>query len=133
MGAKSISANTGEVIQIQLAFRKTPWCNIDMDESRIKHEGKWSARLSPDRGNAREEVFATRWEEENRTRRGILVCLLHSRFNERGSQEVDEDDLTQEEASNAATVIQWLGSPVGWSFLEKCIRECGYRLEGTNE
>jgi len=28
----------------------------------------------------------------------------------------------------AASVVQWLGSPVGWSFLERCVNKCGYNL-----
>jgi hypothetical protein len=27
-----------------------------------------------------------------------------------------------------ATVIQWLGSNVGWCFLTGCIERCGYRI-----
>jgi hypothetical protein len=28
----------------------------------------------------------------------------------------------------AATVIQWLGTNVGWGFLDDCLRKCGYMI-----
>ncbi len=36
--------------------------------------------------------------------------------------------LTMRERIICATLIQWLGTNVGWCFLERCIKRCGYRL-----
>ncbi len=96
-------------------------------EVAIKHEGLHAHRLRPDRGNPREQVFAKLWAKENgrpHTRHQLLAYLLHS----------DTDglvqywNLTQEEATIAATGVQWLGSNVGWSFLLDRLEECGYEI-----
>lgn len=88
----------------------------------MKHEGLSINRLKPEAENPREVVFAKRWRKENddpSLRRGTLACLLRG-----GGKEV----LTQDEATVAATVVQWLGSPVGFSFLTDVLNEIGLDL-----
>ena len=63
--------------------------------------------------NEMEERFARIWEAYDEEHH-ILEYMLSSRTNER--EPVDEN--TQEDI---ATIIQWLGSPVGLSFLEKVL------------
>lgn len=54
--------------------------------------------------NLMERLFAERWDEENRAFQ-ILASLKGS-------------EPTEEEAVTVATVIQWLGSNVGRSFVD---------------
>jgi len=61
------------------------------------------------KSNLLEKVFAETWEAQNG--RGHTLEYLLSLRNERES-------VTDREREVAATVIQWLGSPVGQSFLE---------------
>lgn len=58
--------------------------------------------------NFRERLFAEQWEYENEgtTRTPLLEHILHYRVSDR--------DITV-----AATVVQWLGSNVGQSFLRE--------------
>ena len=58
------------------------------------------------RDNPLELEFATQWQSQAP---GILPYIFGD-----GSREVP---LTKEQEAEAATVIQWLGSPVGQSFL----------------
>ena len=41
--------------------------------------------------------------------------------------------ITNRDKYVVATVIQWLGTNVGWCFLEECLKECGYTLHRTEE
>lgn len=67
--------------------------------------------------NALEKAFADTWEEENTNPygelngKGILDYLLAENPNEPRGEVTDRDRMV------AATVIQWLGSSVGQSFL----------------
>jgi hypothetical protein len=36
--------------------------------------------------------------------------------------------LTRRERVIIATIVQWLGSNCGWSFLSKCVELCGHRI-----
>ncbi len=71
----------------------------------VKHEGVSADRCSriPE-----EAVFAKAWREENTSQvrsRPLLAYLLK------------DDAFTDRDATVAATVVQWLGSPVGMAFL----------------
>ena len=69
------------------------------------------------KSNPLEQLFAEAWEEMNLTPpggadgRGTLDYLLAENPNRPCGEVTDRDRLV------AATVIQWLGSPVGQSFL----------------
>ena len=85
----------------------------------IKHEGLHTHRL---KSNPREKVFAEAWRTQCETAPGkpngtltYLLCVGDQRYLE---------PPTQEQSTIAATVIQWLGSPVGFSFLEECLKKC---------
>ena len=86
----------------------------------LKHQ-----RLHPEAGNPREIIFARRWEDENTGMRSVLNWLLGPH-----NQQVD---VTERERTVAATVVQWLGSPIGFNFLEEALEECGYKLEPIKE
>ena len=78
---------------------------------KIKHDGLFANRLSKEADNPREVTFAKLWSEENnaKERRHLLSQLL-------------QDKVTQRDAQVAATVVQWLGSNVGMSFLDAACR-----------
>lgn len=67
-----------------------------------KHVGLAAKRLDPKQDNPRELAFALQWQQEN-DQSDLLVSLLGKAG--RRDREV------------AATVIQWLGSNVGQSFI----------------
>lgn len=79
----------------------------------IKHVGKSTHRLS---SNPLEQAYHDAWIEENKGDLcrgvGILQWLL-------GESNKPAYDMTERDALVAATVIQWLGSPVGKCFVEK--------------
>jgi hypothetical protein len=95
---------------------------------KIKHVGISAYRLRPSLNNPREVVFAEQWADRNENksyrRHGVLEVLIASQ-----SDGGVFRNITQVEATTAATVVQWLGSPVGFEFLEDCLNKCGYRLE----
>ena len=66
------------------------------------------------KNNPKEQIFAEVWEDQNTQNgecRGILDYLLAKDPNHPMGEVTDRDREV------AATVIQWLGSPVGQSFL----------------
>lgn len=85
-----------------------------MNVKPTEYEGNCSERLTCD--NPREVAFATRWTRANSGYTHTLEYLL-GKPNERAVVS-DRDRMV------AATVIQWLGSNVGMSFLEDVIRSC---------
>lgn len=76
----------------------------------IKHIGKSSNRLYSD--NPREVVFAELWQRENDLHHTLEYLLGDNNR---------PNPISEEEIEVAATVIQWLGSNVGMSFLRDCI------------
>lgn len=96
--------------------------------AKITHKGKHANRRE---WNPREEAFARIWEKENepRAQGPCLAWLLHAKPCENSIfGEATDRPLTQEEVTVSATVIQWLGSNVGWCFLGEALRECGYEI-----
>ena len=66
--------------------------------------------------NPLERIFAELWEEINERNRigyGILDYMLAETTNMPNGEVTDRDRIV------AATVIQWLGSPVGQAFLNE--------------
>ena len=124
---------------------------------RVKHIGKSANRLNlrvPGWVN-KERVFSREWIKENRPASylnggiGTLRWLLAPEADHRFPLTIPASDatvqrcrtdlrfppfpltipeVTQAEATAAASVVQWLGSNCGWSFMEECIRKCGYRI-----
>lgn len=90
------------------------------EQAEIQHAGKSEHRLG---SNPHERVFSDAWKREQRQSHVLqwLLCVCPD-------QSTQDRDLTQPEATCAATLMQWLGSPVGWCWLNEALRECGYRL-----
>jgi hypothetical protein len=76
---------------------------------KIKHEGLCRYRLA---SNPLERVFADAWKKQAPSTLGYLIC----------GQDINRHDYTERDAEVAATVIQWLGSPVGKSFLDEVLK-----------
>lgn len=73
-------------------------------------------RLAPEAENPREVAFHDQWVEENDTSQ--RRCLLYNLV----------PDCADRDAQVAATIIQWLGSNVGFSFLHDALSRAGYRI-----
>lgn len=73
----------------------------------MKHNGKSIHRL---KSNPAEKALHDAWQAENDE--GHILEYLLGDDNRRG-------DVSERDAMVAATVIQWLGSPVGHNFLQR--------------
>lgn len=74
-----------------------------------------------------EKAFADEWEADNKNGCGILQKLFIDNFSKWVLF------ITSRDRYVAATVVQWLGSNVGFGFLHKCLRKCGYDLLAQSE
>lgn len=83
-----------------------------------------------------EKALADLWESENKKRRcvnygqGILQDLFgrsHPTFGHRIPNFIHI--ITEKERWVVATVIQWLGSNCGQSFLNEAFRKAGFKIE----
>lgn len=84
----------------------------------MKHIGLHASRLKKDQNNPREVAFAEQWQKENDE--GQILSWLLSRNSEQ--KQSIKSKPSERDIEVAATVIQWLGSNVGMSFLEEAIR-----------
>lgn len=103
--------------------------------TQVRHIGKYVKCMDfPCHSSDRERAFADEWERQNQqvaglnNGRGLLELLLCVNGDDRVTR-----NLTPEEATNAATVIQWLGTHCGFDFLNTCVGKFGYviRQKGT--
>lgn len=82
--------------------------------------------------NDLEAAFARRWEQENEDRPGVSGGMLQMLFMKPSRNnllfELPERMITPTDRYVVATVVQWLGSNVGLSFLNECLRECGMTI-----
>lgn len=91
---------------------------------RVEHVGMFSGRT---KHNELERAFAEAWQADNSNPAGTLNILL-------GTETCPATGgtfpayITQRDATIAATVIQWLGTNGGKSFLQRVFAECGYRI-----
>lgn len=93
----------------------------------------------PDRGafhdrvryNEIEAAFSDAWEKQNIPCSGINFGsgILQDLFCERDKCWVKRiHEVTPSERFVSATVVQWLGTNCGMSFLTEALRKCGYRI-----
>lgn len=69
-----------------------------------KHIGRSAYRLS---SNPKEAVFAESWRMQNE-RFSTVDWMLGIGIT---------DKATEQQCAEAATIVQWLGSPIGWAWL----------------
>jgi len=98
---------TGEVVDDDHTSEPCP--TTSKNEKTMKTKGLHTYRL---KDNPEEERFAKAWDEHNR-HGTVLAHLLDTRSVQTGRPV----DPTDRDEAVAATVVQWLGSPVGQGFL----------------
>lgn len=108
----------------------------------LRHVG-----LNPTRQNGtfpqavRERAFAERWAEENDRGAGNMLELLLMGLDDRGPMAVEGPHgriprpprLTQRDATIAATLIQWLGTNVGFEFVCQSLATAGMTVRPQTE
>lgn len=108
-----------------------------MARRKIVHRSKYYSRTEQDGfGAKREKAFADQWEKENDVQYSTpvalgLLCVRDARPDEVTmfcSSVVRNREMTQEIATDAATVIQWLGTNVGYCFLEMALDRVGLKI-----
>ena len=83
----------------------------------LKFNGAHAYRL---KSNPKEQAFADAWQEQNQYRHNrhtMLEQLLSDDGGKTPAQVSDRDEML------AATIIQWLGSPVGSCFLRDVLEK----------
>jgi hypothetical protein len=82
------------------------------------HQSSMSPRRRKDGSHSgvREAAFHDQWLHEQGS--NLLLKLLDG---------ANLGDLSHREATIAATLIQWLGTNVGFCFLENALKRCGYK------
>ncbi len=83
---------------------------------KIKHISKNQHRLAKEAGNPREVAFAKEWKKRNSGSRTLLDYL-------QGDGQKTWN-VTQDQATLAATIIQWLGTDVGMGFIADVANAC---------
>lgn len=87
-----------------------------MKGKEMKHVGFSADRLSRE---PREKVFAEAWKKINSKPYVTFEYLIPY--------------PTERDATVAATVMQWLGSPVGFDWLEDTLNKAGYKVKRPRE
>ncbi len=106
-----------------------------MPKRKIIHRGKYHERTKSEHSKI-EKAFADQWEAENTriTGSGVCLSLLCTRTATLGEftmfwdNRIQVKPLTQGMATDAATIIQWLGSNVGFCFLELALDRAGLKI-----
>ena len=84
----------------------------------------------------REKSFADNWESENEplhyinNGHGLLQDLFIERKGFTDRTMIHE--ITEDERMVCATVVQWLGTNCGMSFLGRALNQCGYEIINKN-
>lgn len=92
----------------------------------MKREGLYTHRLSHPASD-RERVFAKSWREYCDNNGLDPLTFLFSSTSNIAEPYSERDDQI------AATVIQWLGTNVGWCFLSEALQKMGFRIEKYNK
>lgn len=100
-----------------------------------KHDGLHASRLRPAANNPREVAFAMQWQQEHEYQ-DLLGLLLRvpcakndpdcvNRYEGTcGYAKAPMGETTARDRLVAATVIQWLGSNFGYSFINEAMKRC---------
>jgi hypothetical protein len=88
-----------------------------------------------------EKAFADAWEKENKEQPGVnygmgilqdLMVVPSKNWGIFGWHKM-RANITPEKAQIVATVIQWLGTNVGFCWLEKTLNDAGYQVRGNRD
>ena len=110
---------------------------------RNKPRGLHAHRLRPDTTNPRERAFMEQWDWEHEAKYGrdllgVLFGIPCTQDDEGAVREYGTIDQyrqyplglpTSRDRIVAATVVQWLGTNVGLSFLFEALRRVGYEIQ----
>lgn len=95
-------------------------------------DGLWVARTKGTfPSDLRERAIAETWNAENEHQDIVQQSCMHPATNPLGGYMDGRKPVyvvTERERIIVATVIQWLGSNVGWCFVEDALRAAGYKL-----
>jgi hypothetical protein len=103
----------------------------------MKNKGLFHERINH---NPREKAFAETWEHENERPDKFAVDhgygTLQNLFTTGHKYDIMDPlkwvlEITDHDKYIVATVVQWLGSNVGMSFLHTALKKCGYTIVGT--
>jgi hypothetical protein len=78
--------------------------------------------------NDREKAFADQWEDENMVAGGQMADTLRERSLIRLLLSNKKLEYFGRDEQIVASIIQWLGSNVGWCFLNDALKRCGYKI-----
>lgn len=78
--------------------------------------------------NDREKAFSDEWKKENK-----IECRINQGQGTLQNLMVGKDNIplfyiTKNDRVIVATIIQWLGTNIGFSFLERALKKCGYKI-----
>ena len=80
----------------------------------------------------KEKIFADAWEEENIPKSWLNqgYGCLQNHFITRPNFHTMEatHKINLRERMIVATIIQWLGTNVGWCWLNETVEKCGYKI-----
>jgi len=76
----------------------------------------------------REKAFADAWEEENRPRVHHPVSPEMPTLQALMVEDHKVIPISQDAATAVATIVQWLGSPIGWGYLGQMLGRAGYKI-----
>lgn len=100
---------------------KTPSTKMDKHNLGIKNRGDFRERTE---WNSLEKAFADKWEELNKTSYGDEIDHLQHLFDNPGHFH----NVSASERFVVATIVQWLGTNCGFSFLSSVLRKEGMRI-----
>lgn len=96
----------------------------DMEYECLVHQSGMSPLRRHDGSHSgdRERAFHDQWSKEQSAGFGSGPLFRQMLSN------LDLLPMTQRDATIAATLVQWLGTNVGFCFLEQALRRCGYEI-----
>jgi len=109
---------------------------VRLSQTEADHAANVGYRAGRIKSNEREKAFHDQWMEENEPNpvincgHGILQDLFiegENTFSPASNGKFIEI-ITHRDRMIVATIVQWLGSNVGWSFLYSALERCGYTI-----
>jgi hypothetical protein len=133
--AKDFMKSVGEVLEVEPELGLTP-DELFYQEGLI-HRGVSMHRVKdePESGpERREKALSDMWHMLNADKQDTghhftLATLLAEDGNQGPWSMKMKSPFNQAAASAAATAIQWLGSPVGFGYLERAFKDAGYEIK----
>lgn len=104
--------------RFQSILKRRSFVHQTLSSPRRRRDGSPSAK--------RESAFFEQWLHEQRDDGSTPMC--RGMFESWGIS-----DETPREVAIMASLIQWLGTNVGFAFLESALKRCGYRIERVKQ